>query len=230
MQHKIYDHEISSFAYGVSEILANCMIVLLSLWIYWKYIRRRIGTFKPVHCTKFDFYAIVSLLWLLTVTLLFVVYSHWGYFFANLVRGIAIILPGIVHKYYIRFQLDVTPYLGDMTMYKLVVILFYFIQILSNTVTISMNEEWFTETNAEIFSIEDGDTDNYHLTWILAGLLGVYFCYIRLYNLTQNPRIHRSAVFVHSAVPCIDIVFELDTSRGQIIRLSQHGLAAFVDE
>ena len=87
-----------------------------------------IGVSESSVCSNFDLYAIFSLLWLLTITLLFLLFSEYGLFLLQLVRILSFIAPGYIHKYYIRYKLKDDAnhfvYLGDIKVYKIIMTLY----------------------------------------------------------------------------------------------------------
>jgi len=147
---------IGSDEYIACEALANIWVIGLSAWIYWTYIVKRVGNFHDHNdndCTNFDLYAVMSLLWLVTVCVLLPLYGDWGLFVLSLLRCVAIIVPGFVHKYYIRYQIDHPIYVGNVQMYKVTIIVFYAVQLMSNVVAFPLNAEWYQQLISEIFSL-----------------------------------------------------------------------------
>ena len=133
-------YSIDTVEYGVCELSANVVILSFSLYIYHRYIHHMIGESQSTDCTNFDLYAILSLLWTLMLSLLYLIHSDYGLSVLQLVRILALIVPGYIHKYYIRYKvhsaLDRHHYLGDVVVYKLVMIFFYAVQLFSNVIKV----------------------------------------------------------------------------------------------
>ena len=93
------------------------------MYIYRRYIHRMIGDWQSGDCTNFDLYAILSLLWTLTLSILYLIAKDYLLFAFKLLRILALIVPGYIHKSYIRYKvhsaLDQRHYLGDLHVYKL---------------------------------------------------------------------------------------------------------------
>eukprot|EP01084_Bolivina_argentea_P195846 335868_1 len=174
---------IDTYEYGISEFLANAMIILLSLCIWWRYLYRATGNLDYNDCTNFDLYAILSLLWLLTTTILFLVFSEFGLSLLQLVRMFALIIPGYIHKFYIRYTTtaNISYYLGDIKLYKIIIIIFYVIQLIANVVQIPLNQEWFDQTVTRIFSLDNAH-QHYHLPFIIAAVFGRPFLSMLLFH------------------------------------------------
>merc|ERR1719242_2465189 len=123
-----------------------------------------IGESQSSDCTNFDLYAILSLLWTLMITLLYLINSEYGLSVLQLVRILSLTLPGYIHKLYVRYKvhsaLDQHHYLGDVVVFKIVMIMFYAIHLFSNVIKVPLNDEWFAETMHSLFNLDDVDDYN----------------------------------------------------------------------
>ena len=143
-----------------------------------------IGDSQSTDCTNLDLYAILSLLWTLMLSVLYLINHEYGLFAFQLVRILALIVPGYIHKYYIRYKvhsaLDAHHYLGDVQVYKLVLILFYGVQLFSNVIKIPLNDQWFASTISYLFHLEN--SNDYNLPFIVASVVGRPFLSMLLFH------------------------------------------------
>ena len=170
--------------YTISELAANAVVLLFSFYIYRRYIGRMLGDSQSTDCTHFDVYAILSLLWTLMLSLLYLIDSQYRMFAFQLVRATALIVPGYIHKSYIRFKvhaaLDAHHYLGDVQVYKVVLILFYGVHLFSNMIQVPLNDDKFADSISDLFDLEH--SNDFHFPFIVASVVGRPFLTMLLFH------------------------------------------------
>jgi len=175
---------ILEMEYWLTELVADVVVLAFSGYIWMRYIHRMIGDSTSSDCTNLDLYAVLSLLWTLMLSMLYLINREYELCAVQMVRILALTVPGYIHKTYVRYKVHSAlgghHYLGDIQVYKSVMILFYAVQLLSNVIRIPLNDDWFADTIHSLFDLDD--LSDYNLPFIVSSVVGRPFLSMLLFH------------------------------------------------